>query len=132
MIILRPKGQTAPLPGILWIHGGGYLTGMSAMVHFSAGKLLAQRFGAVVFSPGYRLSWQDPYPAAAEDCYAALEFMYAHAEELMIRRDQIIVGGESAGGGLAAAVCLMARDKGKIPVAFQIPLYPMLGCFHTP
>lgn len=132
LIILRPEEQKQPLPGILWIHGGGYLTGMAAMVHVSAGKMLAEKYGAVVISPGYRLSWQEPYPAAVNDCYAALAYMYQHAEELMIRRDRIIVGGESAGGGLAAAVCLMARDKGEIPVAFQIPLYPMLDCYDTP
>ena len=132
LIILRPKKQTAPVPGILWIHGGGYMTGAAAMVYASCGRMLAKKFGAVVVSPGYRLAWRKPYPAALEDCYAALEYMMDHAEELNIRRDQLIVGGESAGGGLAAAVCLYARDRGKIPVAFQIPLYPMLDCYDTP
>ena len=132
LIILRPKGQNRPLPGILWFHGGGYLSGMAAMVYHSAGKMLAEKFGAVVISPGYRLSWQAPYPAAVNDCYAALEYMYEHAEELMICSDCIIVGGESAGGGLTAAVCMLARDRGKIRVAYQLPLYPMLDCFDTP
>lgn len=132
LIILRPAGQKEPVPGILWIHGGGYMTGMAAMVYGSCGRMLARKYGAVVVSPGYRLAWKKPYPAALEDCYAALEYMADHAEELGIRRDQLIVGGESAGGGLAAAVCLYARDQGRIPVAFQIPLYPMLDCFDTP
>lgn len=132
LIILSPRAQTEALPGILWIHGGGFATGMAAMVHISAGRKLAEKFGAVLISPGYRLSWQHPYPAAADDCYAALEYLYTHADELKIRRDRIIVGGESAGGGLAAAVCLMARDRGKIPVAYQLPLYPMLDCYDTP
>lgn len=132
LIILRPAGQREPLPGILWIHGGGYMTGMAAMVYASCGRMLARKYGAVVVSPGYRLAWRKPYPAALEDCYAALAYMADHAEELGIRRDQLIVGGESAGGGLAAAVCLCARDRGKIPVAFQIPLYPMLDCYDTP
>ena len=132
LIILRPAGQKGPVPGILWIHGGGYLTGMAAMVYASCGRMLARKYGAVVVSPGYRLAWKKPYPAALEDCYTALEYMADHAEELGIRRDQLIVGGESAGGGLAAAVCLYARDQGRIPVAFQIPLYPMLDCFDTP
>lgn len=132
LIILRPAGQKGPVPGILWIHGGGYMTGMAAMVYGSCGRMLARKYGAVVVSPGYRLAWKKPYPAALEDCYTALEYMADHAEELGIRRDQLIVGGESAGGGLAAAVCLYARDKGRIPVAFQIPLYPMLDCFDTP
>ena len=132
LIILRPKDQQQPLPGILWIHGGGYLTGFAAMVHVSVGKMLAEKYGAVVVSPGYRLSWQNRYPAAVDDCYAALEYMYGQAEELMIDRSRLIVGGESAGGGLTAAVCLMARDRGVIPVAFQLPLYPMLDCYDTP
>ena len=132
LIILHPAGQSGPLPGILWIHGGGYMTGMAAMVYASCGRMLARKYGAVVVSPGYRLAWKKPYPAALDDCYAALEYMAGHAEELGIRKDQLIVGGESAGGGLAAAVCLAARDRGKIPVAFQIPLYPMLDCFDTP
>ena len=132
LIILRPAGQQGPVPGILWIHGGGYMTGMAAMVYASCGRMLARKYGAVVVSPGYRLAWKKPYPAALEDCYTALEYMADHAEELGIRRDQLIVGGESAGGGLAAAVCLYARDQGRIPVAFQIPLYPMLDCFDTP
>ena len=132
LIILRPAGQKGLIPGILWIHGGGYMTGMAAMVYASCGRMLARKYGAVVVSPGYRLAWKKPYPAALEDCYTALEYMADHAEELGIRRDQLIVGGESAGGGLAAAVCLYARDQGWIPVAFQIPLYPMLDCFDTP
>ena len=132
LVILSPENQRGALPGILWIHGGGFATGMAGMVHFSAGRLLAQRFGAVVISPGYRLSWKAPYPAALEDCYAALDYLYTNAEELKIRRDQIIVGGESAGGGLCAAVCLYARDQGKIPIVYQMPLYPMLDCFDTP
>ena len=132
LIILRPAVQKGPVPGILWIHGGGYMTGMAAMVYASCGRMLARKYGAVVVSPGYRLAWKKPYPAALEDCYTALEYMADHAEELGIRKDQLIVGGESAGGGLAAAVCLYARDQGRIPVAFQIPLYPMLDCFDTP
>jgi len=132
LIILRPADRSHPVPGILWIHGGGYMTGMAAMVYASCGRMLAKKYGAVVVSPGYRQAWKKPYPAAMEDCYAALEYLSDHAEELGVRKDQLIVGGESAGGGLAAAVCLAARDRGKIPVAFQIPLYPMLDCYDTP
>ena len=130
-IILSPKNQNKPLPGILWIHGGGYMLGMSEMVYVSCGKMLAEKYGAVVLSPEYRLAWQKPYPAALEDCYKALVYMHEHAEELGIRKDRIIVGGESAGGGLAAAVCLYARDKKEVNVFFQIPLYPMIDCFDT-
>ena len=91
---------------------------------------LAEKFGALVVSPGYRLSWQRPYPAAVQDCYAALFHMHNHADELGIPRGRLMVGGESAGGGLAAAVCMMARDRA-LPVAYQFPLYPMLDNFDT-
>ena len=131
VIILKPEKQEKPLPGILWIHGGGYVTGTAAMVYISMGRMLAKHFGGVVVSPEYRKAATSPYPAALEDCYAALRYLYGHAEELGADRNRIIVGGESAGGGLAAAVCIYARDKGEIPVSFQIPLYPMLDCEDT-
>ncbi len=118
-------------PGILWIHGGGYALGMASMVYFSMGRMLAKRFGCTVVSPEYRLADKAPYPAALKDCYAARKYMHEHAEELGIDPERIAVGGESAGGGLAAAVCLYARDRGEVPVSFQIPLYPMLDCEDT-
>lgn len=141
LIVLRPDGQSSQKgelateqeksPGILWIHGGGYAVGMAAMVHASCGKLLAEEYGAIVVSPEYRLALQAPYPAALEDCYAALLYMHLHADELGIDRNRIVVGGESAGGGLAVATCLLARDMGDVNVAMQIPLYPMLDCEDT-
>lgn len=130
LIILQSE-SAKKVPGILWIHGGGYMTGMAAMVHFTAGKMLAKKYGAVVVSPEYRLAAQAPYPAALEDCYEALKYMYDHADELGIDKKRIIVGGESAGGGLTAAVCLYARDQGEIPVFFHLPLYPMIDCQDT-
>ena len=130
-IVLKPKESKELLPGILWIHGGGYVLGMASMVQMSCGKLLAKKYGAVVISPEYRLADKGPYPAALEDCYGALEYMWDNAEKLGINRDNIIVGGESAGGGLAAAVCLYARDQGRVKVSMQIPLYPMIDCDDT-
>ena len=118
--------------GILWIHGGGYVLGMASMVYYSMGKMLAKKYGGVVVSPEYRLAKKAPYPAALEDCYAALKYMYDHADELGIDKDCIIVGGESAGGGLCAALCMLARDRGEVNVAYQMPLYPMLDNFDTP
>ena len=129
VLILRPRHR-APSCGLLWIHGGGYATGMKEMVYMGRAPALAEKFGALVVSPGYRLSWQRPYPAAVQDCYAALFHMHNHAAELGIPRGRLMVGGESAGGGLAAAVCMMARDRA-LPVAYQFPLYPMLDNFDT-
>ena len=138
-IIDTPEGRKMKLiilqygkgPGILWIHGGGYVLGMAAMVHYSMGKLLARHYNGVVISPEYRLAKKAPYPAALEDCYAALKYLYDHADGLGIDRNRIIVGGESAGGGLAAALCQYVRDRGEALISFQIPLYPMLDCLDT-
>lgn len=107
------------------------MTGMKEMVHMSRAVDLIKKYGAVVISPGYRLSFQKPFPAAVEDCYDALVYLRDHAEQLGINKNQIMVGGESAGGGLCAAVCMMARDKGEIKIAYQMPLYPMIDNFDT-
>ena len=130
MILVRPKAAAGRLfPGILWLHGGGYFEGGPEMVFGSKGMDAARRFGAVLLSPDYRLSGTAPYPAALEDAYAALLWLDKNRDELCI--DSIMVGGESAGGGLCAALCMLARDRGEVSVAFQTPLYPMLDCDDT-
>lgn len=131
VIIVKPKKPSANPPGILWIHGGGYILGMKEMVFMSRALDLVKKYGAIVVSPGYRLAWQAPYPAALKDCYKVLLYMRKHAEELGFNPDQIMVGGESAGGGLCAALCMLARDRGTVNVAFQMPLYPMIDNFDT-
>lgn len=130
-LILSPKKGVEQAPGVLWIHGGGYILGMKEMVHMSRAVDLVKRYGAVVLSPGYRMAFQAPYPAAIEDCYAALLYLKEHAGELQINSSQIMVGGESAGGGLAAALCMMARDRKTVNIAYQMPLYPMLDNLDT-
>ena len=125
-LLLSPRTAQGNATGVLWLHGGGYAVGMKEMVHMSRAVGLVKHFGAVVLAPGYRLSLQSPYPAAMDDCYAALLYLKEHSTVLGIRPDQIMVGGESAGGGLCAAVCIRARDTGAVNVAFQMPLYPML------
>lgn len=121
--IAQPRKKT---PGILWIHGGGYITGMTEMIYMSRAISLVKKFGAVVITPEYRLARQAPYPAALRDCYAALEYLHNHADELGANRDLLMVGGESAGGGLTAALCMAVRDFSDIKIAFQMPLYPMI------
>lgn len=128
VLILRPKDTAEGKPGVLWIHGGGYITGMKEMVYMSRATDLVKKYGVTVVSPGYRLAWLHPWPAAAEDCFAVLQFMGEKRKELGI--SSLMVGGESAGGGLTAAVCMMARDQG-IRVVFQMPLYPMLSNIDT-
>ena len=125
-LVLSPKVSGGLATGVLWIHGGGYILGMKEMVHMSRAVDLVKKFGAVVISPGYRLAPLFPYPAALDDCFAALLYMKNRAAELGIRENQLMVGGESAGGGLCAAVCIKARDTGAANIAFQMPLYPML------
>ena len=125
--IIRPLGEPPEKsPGVLWIHGGGYQSGSSRDVYVTRAISLTVKFGAVLVSPDYRLSRKHPYPAGLEDCYAALVYLRDHAKTLGIRDDQIMIGGESAGGGMAAALCMLAKDRGEINVAYQMPLYPML------
>ncbi|MBQ3205140.1 MAG: alpha/beta hydrolase [Peptococcaceae bacterium] len=129
LLVLRPITNAKPkakTPGILWIHGGGYVTGMAGMIYMSRAIHLVKKYGAVVVTPEYRLSKEAPYPAALEDCYAALTYLKEHADELGVNDSQLMVGGESAGGGLTAALCMYARDKGEINIAYQMPLYPMI------
>ena len=96
-LLLSPLAAQKNAAGILWLHGGGYIAGMKEMVHASRAVDLVKKFGAVVLSPGYRLALKAPYPAAIDDCYAALLYLKAHAAAFGVRSDQLMVGGESAG-----------------------------------
>lgn len=123
--IYKPVQHDRRLPGVLWIHGGGYAQGtpeMSGAMY----KQLIETSGCVVVAPDYRLSIDAPYPSALDDCYDALKWMKEHTKELGIRDDQLMAGGESAGGGLTVALSLYARDQGEVQLAFQMPLYPMI------
>ncbi|MFH5835840.1 alpha/beta hydrolase [Proteiniclasticum sp. C24MP] len=126
LCIYEPMEKPGRLvPGVLWLHGGGYAQGIPEQ---SAGtcKRLMDTKPCVILAPDYRLSIDAPYPAALEDAHLTLLYMKDHAKELGIRRDQLMVGGESAGGGLAAALTLYARDRKEVNIAFQMPLYPMI------
>ncbi|MFW6293589.1 MAG: alpha/beta hydrolase [Spirochaetota bacterium] len=121
----RQPSAARPAPGIVWIHGGGYAIGVpevDSRVH----RMLVLEHGCVVLAPDYRVSTEAPYPAALDDCYDTLLWMKDHASELGVDADRLMVGGQSAGGGLAAAVSLRARDTGEAKIALQVPLYPML------
>lgn len=113
------------LPAVLWIHGGGYALGVPEQdVGFASA--LIESADCIVFAPDYTRSVSEPYPAAVEDCYSTLLYLKDHAQSFGIDTDKIFVGGDSAGGGLAAALCIMARDRKEVNIAFQMPLYPML------
>ncbi len=113
------------VPGLLWMHGGGYLTGVPELSHGFIRRFIRTR-PCVVAAPDYRLGAEAPYPAALEDVYAALTWLRAHARDLGVRENQLFIGGDSAGGGLTAALAAYARDLGEVAVAYQMPLYPML------
>ena len=123
LLVLHPlEAGREKVPGVLWIHGGGYQHGSAKEVFLTRALSMVVRFGMVLVAPDYRLSRKHPYPAALHDCYAALLWL----KELNIRTDQIMVGGESAGGGMTAALCMLAHDRNEVNIAFQMPLYPML------
>ena len=112
-------------PGVYVIHGGGMLRGSIETEDVVAARL-CEVLDAVVVSVGYRLAPEHPYPAQVDDCFAGLCWMAGHAGELGLDADRLAVYGGSAGGGLALATALMARDLGGPIVRFQMALYPMI------
>jgi acetyl esterase/lipase len=123
--IYRPGASTGTLPGLFWIHGGGYVLGNIQQDDFLMQHLI-EAVGCVAVSVEYRLAPEHPFPAPVEDCYAALTWTINHAGELGIDPGRIAVGGASAGGGLAAGLVLLARDRGEASVAFQLLISPMI------
>jgi acetyl esterase/lipase len=128
--IYEPLGtSTGPRPGIVYYHGGGWtICGLDT--HENGCRQLANQVGAVVVSVDYRLAPEHKYPAAADDAYTALCWVSEHAAELGIDTARIAVAGDSAGGNLAAAIALRARDDGP-PVAFQLLVYPVIDSSAT-
>ncbi|HLZ63636.1 MAG TPA: alpha/beta hydrolase fold domain-containing protein, partial [Ktedonosporobacter sp.] len=125
VLVYLPPPVQRPLPVLLWLHGGGYIMG-SADAEGLIAKSTVSAIGCAVVSVDYRLAPETPYPGPVEDCYAALQWVSTHADELGIDPHRIAVGGSSAGGGLAAALALLARDRGEVPLAFQFLIAPML------
>lgn len=102
------------------------MLGASEMAVMSFPRHLIKNCNCVVVSPDYTLSSIKPYPAALEDAFSTLLWLKENRKNLGIDSDKFVVGGESAGGGLTAALCIYARDKNINNIAFQMPLYPML------
>ena len=123
--IYRENAIQETLPVLLWIHGGGYILG-SIDDNDDLCMRFAKEAKCVVVSVDYRLAPEHPYPAPVEDCYAALKWIADHADALNIDHNRIGVAGASAGGGLTAALTLLARDRQYPSVCFQMPLYPMI------
>ncbi len=116
--VYSSKQKASVSPGLLYIHGGGFVVGDIDTEHAGAANI-AEELGIVLVSVDYRLAPENPYPAGLEDCYASLVWMHKHASDLGIDRERIGVFGQSAGGGLSAAVALMARDRGGPGLCFQ-------------
>jgi acetyl esterase/lipase len=125
LLIARPAGATAATAAIYHIHGGGMIIGDNRL---GVAEMLeqARELDAAVVSVEYRLAPDTPHPGPVEDCYAGLVWTAGHADELGIDPDRIVVAGVSAGGGLAAAVALLARDRGGPALAAQMLMCPML------
>jgi acetyl esterase/lipase len=121
----RPKDVDGLLPCVYSMHGGGYILGTSEMDDARFDRWCT-RFGCVGVSVEYRLAPETPYPGALDDSYAGLRWTHAHADELGVAPDRIGIAGTSAGGGLAAALALLARDRAEVPVAFQLLECPMI------
>jgi acetyl esterase/lipase len=123
--VYRPTGSTGPLPTLYWIHGGGLIVGEVAMNDGFCANAAAE-LDIAVASVEYRLAPDHPYPTPLEDCWAGLRWLADHADRLGVDPTGLAVGGGSAGGGLAAALALLARDRGGPDLSFQLLRYPML------
>lgn len=119
--IADPAPGAEGRPAMLHLHGGGYVAGTAEARHD-----WAESCGCVMVSVDYRLAPATPFPGSLEDNYAALRWVHANAEALGVDRSRIAIVGSSAGGGHAAALAIAARDRGEVPVMFQVLIYPML------
>ena len=125
-LLYRPTAAGRTLrPALLDIHGGGFIGG-SALREDADMRRLAIDLDAVILSVDYRLAPETPYPGPLDDCFAALMWLHAQAATIGVDPARIAVRGVSAGGGLAAGLSLLARDRGGPPIAFVLLLYPML------
>jgi acetyl esterase len=121
--IYTPEG-TGPFPVTIWIHGGGWVQG-SIETNDTTCRLLTVASGSIIVSVGYRLSPMTKFPGAAEDCYAVAEWVKANAASFGGDTARVAIAGASAGGNLAAAVTLMAKDRSGPTFAHQLLVYPV-------
>jgi len=123
--LYKSNCPTSPTPVLVWLHGGGYILGKPEIDDRTCAKFV-QELGITVISVDYRLAPKHPFPAGLNDCYAALKWVAAHAEEYHFDPERMAVGGSSAGGGLAAALIQLAHDRQEIKPVLQLLLAPML------
>jgi acetyl esterase len=128
--IYRPDGLGGgPAPVLVFFHGGGFVLG-DLESHDRDCRALANRGGCVVVAVDYRLAPEHPFPAAVDDGWAALAWVHEHAAEIGVDSDRIAVGGDSAGGNVAAVTALWARDEG-VPLRFQLLIYPAVDSWDV-
>lgn len=127
LCLYKPDGaaQSEPCAVILYIHGGGFVLGQPEMADDYMADLAAQ-LGVLIVAVDYRLAPEHPFPTPLEDCYTALGWIVAQQHELNVDTGRAVIMGHSAGGGLAAALAILARDRGAYPIAGQVLIYPML------
>jgi acetyl esterase/lipase len=124
VVVIDPYGLEEVSPCLVYYHGGGFFF-EGAGYHYKLAKQYALECECRVIFVQYRLAPKNPHPTPAEDCYAALRWTFDNAARLKIDQEKIAVGGDSAGGALAAAVCHMARDRGTDMPLFQLLVYPV-------
>jgi acetyl esterase/lipase len=128
--VFRPAGAAGPLPALLWIQGGGYVL-TNPTLDDPWCEQIAVRHGCVVASVAWRRAPEHPFPAAAEDCYAGLNYVVGNAERLGVDAGRVAIGGASSGGGSAAGLGLLVRDRGELSLVHQMLIYPMLDDTNT-
>lgn len=123
--IYKPKSIPTPTPGLIWLHGGGYVMGKPEMDDLRCAQYVRES-GILIVSVDYRYAPKHPFPIGLEDSYTALKWVESHSQQLGLDAKRIAIGGASAGGGLAAALVQLAHDRQEIKPVFQLLVYPML------
>jgi len=123
--VYRPRNASHVLPAIYYIHGGGMILGTLNENDIPC-QSLARELGCVIVAVEYRLAPEHPYPAPLEDCYAGLKWLMSNASALNVDGKRVAIMGASAGGGLAAGLALLARDRKELKIAYQMLIYPMI------
>ena len=127
LLIIKPKleAPTQGLPALLYMHGGGFVFGSPETI-LPTMQRLAEDVGCIIILPAYRLAPEHPFPAALNDNYLALSWMHEQALDLGVDTSRIAIGGDSGGGGHAAALNIAVRDRGEFSPIYQFLIYPML------
>jgi acetyl esterase/lipase len=123
--VYKPKSVAQPTPVLVWLHGGGYVMGRPEIDDVCCAQYVRES-GITIVSVDYRYAPKHPFPAGLEDSYSALKWVESHSQELGVDAKRIAIGGESAGGGLAASLVQPAHDRQEIKPVFQLLVYPML------